>query len=333
VIAIGMKAAQGLLLVTVGVLLWGLWSPLRAGSIPEIELPPPATVDTGRPTFARYAIIGSRNLFQVRVAAGPIVPVEAPIEETRLPYKLEATITASRPELATALIGGGAKGAVAVSVGDELEEGTGITVAEISSERVVLLNQGVREALNFAEPEAPRRGFRQSGAAIVGGVTFVSPPPVFAAVAATDMPSVAEAILPTAADAARARQPVRAPRQEATQPTGSSVPELLTPEAAARIMAGLDSRNRATIEGPVSSAEASPFVAIAGAPLLRELRGRIRLGDGEEVTEVNGIPVADEARLPELIRSIARSIAGGSSARVTISTNSNADREIEVDLQ
>jgi hypothetical protein len=338
VIAIGAKAVQGILLVIFGALLWGLAAPFRAASVPEIELPPPASVDTGRPTFARYAVIGSRNLFQVRVATAALVPIEAPIEATRLPYRLEATITATRPELATALIGGGPKGAVAVSVGDEIEEGTGITVAEISGDRVVLLNQGVREALNFTEPESTRRGFRRSGAEIEGGITFVTPPPVFEAVASADMPSVAAANLPSAADAARAlrrndRTPETRPAADrlGTRPAGASVPEVLSAAEAARIVAGLDRSNPGTIEvpGPVASGEPSPFVAIAGEPLLRELRGNIPLADGEQVIEVNGIPVADVARLPELIRSIARERP----SRVKISTSQRADKEIEVDLQ
>ena len=337
--SMGFRAARYALLLIAGVLLYSIVAPWRATALPELELPDAPKVEAGRPTFAVYTVIGTRNLFQMQAgaAAAAALPLEAPVEETRLPYKLQGAIQGSRPENSTAVIAGGQKGSVVVSVGDEVEKGSGITVAEIASDRVILVNQGRREALNFAEPEFPARAaFQRRGSQEAGKIDFVTPPPRLVAVAARDAERPSAGTQPRAkgATAVVDAQPLaQTTRAERTPPTSSvsNVPEMITAEQAARIARGLGRTEPATIEvrGPVAGAEPIRFVAIAGEPLLRRLLARVALAEGEAVAEVNEIPVSDVARLPELLRSIARIRP----SRVKIATDNNADRVIEVELQ
>jgi hypothetical protein len=98
-------------------------------------------------------IILDRNLFGAQILAQPIVAESSePVEETKLPLVLEATISATGESYSRAAIrDAGAPSSMVLGVGDPVTGHSGVSVAVIERGRVVLLNAGRREELLLDE--------------------------------------------------------------------------------------------------------------------------------------------------------------------------------------
>jgi type II secretory pathway component PulC len=98
-------------------------------------------------------IILDRNLFGAQILAQPSLPESTePVEETKLPLVLEATISASGESYSRAAIrDSGAPASMVLGVGDPVTGHSGVSVALIERGRVVLLNAGRREELLLDE--------------------------------------------------------------------------------------------------------------------------------------------------------------------------------------
>ena len=94
-IALGIRAAQLAMLVVCGVLSWGISAPLRARPIPEVDFVPLAPPERNAASFSRYAVIGSRNLFQTPEDAVPVAPIQEVIEDSKLNLEVVGTVAAS----------------------------------------------------------------------------------------------------------------------------------------------------------------------------------------------------------------------------------------------
>jgi type II secretory pathway component PulC len=121
----------------------------EASEVTETEEPPSEWE-------ARKAIL-DRNLFGARIIDEPAPepdpePVVENVEETKLPLILTATIAGSRPGVSRAAIRDTkARETSVLSVGDELEEYSNVTIASIERRRVVLVNNGRYEELLLEE--------------------------------------------------------------------------------------------------------------------------------------------------------------------------------------
>lgn len=309
------------------VLFLSILAPFRALSIPEVTFQAPAPPTAEVAAFPRYAIIGSRNLFQTPTVA-PLVPVAEVIEESKIRAKVVGTVAAIPEAFSYAVLETGQATRQVLEVGDEVEPG--IVIARIERRRVVVQNRGRLEALSMEDEAAPRslallRSGRPSYAKVI-----VEPPSVSAyrAVAGgSEQPKRRPEPRPTAPPPQRdvASRPERRPIS-----TPSTV-EFLTAEQAQRLIEGFGTRQRAgftAIAGPVAMANEGDFSAIAGEQLLRNVIDRAALAEGEQVLAVNGVPVDDEGRIAELLGGLAQ----GGPARLKIAVNSTTEREIEVQL-
>ena len=103
-------------------------------------------------------IILDRNLFGAQIIAQPSLPVSTePVEETKLPLVLEATISASGESYSRAAIrDSGAPASMVLGVGDPVTGHSDVSVALIERGRVVLLNAGRREELLLDEDDSVR---------------------------------------------------------------------------------------------------------------------------------------------------------------------------------
>ncbi len=125
------------------------------------RLQPPPAYDAAAPPAASDAvsawddrrIILDRNLFGAQIIAQPSVPESTePVEETKLPLVLEATISATGESYSRAAIRDtGTRSSMVLGVGDPVTGHSGVSVAVIERGRVVLLNAGRREELLLDE--------------------------------------------------------------------------------------------------------------------------------------------------------------------------------------
>jgi type II secretory pathway component PulC len=326
VIAVVIRLAQVVMGALCAVAVFSILTPLRAMSIPEVTFQPPPAPTPDVAAFPRYAIIGSRNLFQTPTVA-PLVPVQEVIEEAKLRSKLVGTLAAIPESLSYALVENGQAQRQILRVGDEIEPG--VVIARVERRRVVVQNRGRLEALPMDE-ETPRslallRSGRQSYAKVV--VEPAAPVAYRAVAGGTPRPSPRP---PASSPATPARRDVAASSQERRRLTTPATPEFLTAEQAQRLIEGFTSRRSGftAMSGPVAMANEGDFSAVAGEQLLRNVIDRASLADGEQVLAVNGVPVDDEGRLGELLAGLAQ----GGPARLKIAVNSTTEREIEVQL-
>ncbi len=318
----GIKAAQYALWTLIAVLVVGLSAPLRGKGVPEVQFVPLEPIRRAQTAFSRYAVIGSRNLFRVPEGAVPATPIEEVIEESQLKLKVLGTV-AGPAEVASAIVEDSTGRVDVISVSQTLQGG--VQVERIEKGRIVVLNQGKREAINMAEPETPaslamlQRGKRSSATVEV----IPPPPPAFVAVAS---PQLAVRIAALTAPP----PPPAAPRQ--APPPSIAERELPSENSPFARKLGL----RTSASTPRFSATAvqvaldeAPFQAVAGQPVLEALLQKVALREGEEILAVNDIPVTASERLPDLLRSLLQSAP----ARVRIAVDSKSQREIEVVLR
>ncbi len=154
----GLRIAQVILLLTCAYLVYaGLApamssAPIEPARIPDVEEP-----KAGRHAWSHYRIIGDRNLFR-NATTGPIAPVwREDIAESQLRMKLHATISGDGTSLAT-LEDLSTHERFYVKPGDAIGNAT---VEWIERRKVVIRNQGKREAITMDEETAasatPRR--------------------------------------------------------------------------------------------------------------------------------------------------------------------------------
>lgn len=164
-LAPALKGLQVVLLGCSAYLIWGVISPfVAAAPAPSVELAepsPPEALDAG---YARYAVIGERNLFKTREAPVPVSDPGEQLEESRLRLRLLGTTASEDPLVSVATIEDtGARENRVVRVGDEI---AGARVVGIERRRVVIENRGKREQLSLDDSEAgPSRAVTASRAA------------------------------------------------------------------------------------------------------------------------------------------------------------------------
>lgn len=319
-IAQGIKAAQGLLgLIGLGLLLSFAFS-LQAGSVPDVEFVPLPSPDRDVAAFSRYAVIGSRNLFQTPEDAPALPMIEEVIEDSSLQYKVLGT-AAGPADGSVALLEDGRGRRAVVSVGDQIE---GVLVERIERGRIVVLNAGRREQLTMEEqaPQPVSLAMLQRGETSVVEINQVppaprppEPPPAFLAIATPSL--MAEVDRREALERPRRPRPQDREFPSEDERSRRGVP-VGTPAGAAF----------SALAGPVAGPSESAYEAVAGGPLLQDLRSAVRLRRGERILAVNSIPVDAPDRLPELLRSLLRQGPN----RVRIAVDSRSQREIEVVL-
>lgn len=132
---------------------------VREVRIPAIEPAPRSKVD-----FARYAIVGERNLFKSReVALPPPPPPKEELEESKLRYRLLGTIAGTRPGLSIATLQDeSTKERFHVRVDDPIGDAPNVTVARIERMKLVINNKGRLEAITMEEPESTTKPSRAS---------------------------------------------------------------------------------------------------------------------------------------------------------------------------
>ena len=154
----GLRIVQGVLFLACAYLVYaGLApaissAPIEPARIPDVEEP-----RTGRQPWSHYRIIGERNLFR-NATTGPIAPRRPEeITESKLRMKLHATISGDGTSLAT-LKDLSTHERFYVKPGDAVGNAT---VEWIERRKVVIRNQGKREAITMDEETAasaaPRR--------------------------------------------------------------------------------------------------------------------------------------------------------------------------------
>jgi type II secretory pathway component PulC len=329
-IAISIRLAQGLMGAACAAMIWGIVAPLRALSVPEVAFVEPAPPSAEVASFPRYAVIGSRNLFQTPTVA-PLLAVQEVIEESKIRAKLVGTLAAVPESLSYAVIEDARAQRQILRAGDEIEPG--VVIARVERRRVVFQNRGRAEALSMEDEAAPRSlALLRSGQQSRARVIVEKPEPVayFAVAGRRSKPA------PRPARDAQVAQASTRPRAAAEQPRrplqNPATVEFLTAEQARRLIdQGFSTRppvGFTALAGPVEMASTGDFSAVAGEQLLRSVIDRAALADGEQVLAVNGVPVDDERRLGELLAGLAQ----GGPARLKIAVNSTTEREIEVQL-
>ena len=138
-----------LAVASLGMLASGVQPLVAAPALPEAHVPARPPVVVPEQDFARYAVIGERNLFQtLEVAPGPVVEEEK-LEETRLPLRLLGTIVSSIPERSIASIEDLNRGErLALAIDDEV---AGAKLVRVERYRVVLDNRGKLEQISIEE--------------------------------------------------------------------------------------------------------------------------------------------------------------------------------------
>lgn len=123
--------------------------------IPSVEELPPS-----QPSFARYEIVGERNLFERRETAplaAPPPPPEEELEKSQLRLRLLGTI-AGPDHLSVATVEDEtSREHLHLRVNDQVGEHENVTVARIERMRLVLNNNGKLEAITMEEPETTTR--------------------------------------------------------------------------------------------------------------------------------------------------------------------------------
>lgn len=145
---------QVLLLGTCAYLLYAAVAPAFGAGVPApARIPDVEERAAGQRPWSHYQIIGQRNLFRSASAAPPIREPSEEIAESKLRMKLHATITGERESLAT-LEDLSTHERFYVRPGDSV--GTA-TVEWIERRKVVILNQGRREAITMDDDNAVAR--------------------------------------------------------------------------------------------------------------------------------------------------------------------------------
>ena len=313
---LAIRAAQALLLVVCIAMLWGIFAPLSALSVPEARFAatPTNAGPTGQASFRRYSIIGTRNLFQTSAAA---LPVQQVIVESKTQLRLVGTLAASDDTGGVAIVEFPPNRRQVVKIGTKLDGG--MVVERIERRRLVVNNNGKLEQISNMGELAP-------GLALLGGRLSTNQPKI------VEYKSAYRAV---ARSSERDQQdnPKPAPTQEALEPRGRPVlpetrsVEFLSADDARRMAEKGFQGPRVEIQGPVRPGGGDArYSAVAGDELLKQLLAGFTLAEGERVLAVNGVSVSDVDRLPELLGSL----QGKTPARVRIAVNSTTEREIEV---
>ena len=323
-IGLALRLAQVVLGALFVVLFWGIIAPLRARSVPDVEFQAPPTPERSVAAFNRYAVIGSRNLFQTPEDAPLSAPIEEVIAESRLQYRVVGTVATGGAETSYALLEDSRKKVSVYGVGANLDGGA--EIERIERRRVVLLNAGRREALEMrAQETPPSLALLQSGREAKADYRVNAPePPAY--VATSSLALLTRVAQRFAAEPPSPRPP--APPRPSVDMAQRELPTERDPlRSTLGIGAGPSPNAYTAFAGPVR-ATSSAFEAVAGQPLLVGLRQKLALREGEQILAVNGIPIEPADRLPELLRSLVRS----GPARVRIAVDSSTEREIEVTL-
>ena len=148
----GMRALQiALGVACLAVVYAGLAPVLKASSISATRLPPIEAPPTRDASPERYAVIGARNLFRTREAAGPATPVEEDLKESQLQLKLCGTYAAQPIDRSVACIEDqGTQKRRAFRVGQDISPG--VKLVAVERRRAVIDNRGAREQLTMEEP-------------------------------------------------------------------------------------------------------------------------------------------------------------------------------------
>ncbi len=251
-----------LLLAAVGTLISGSGPTLREASV---------AVAAARPTWQERRVILDKNLFQVSTllpdAFEPELPIDADLEETRLPLSLIGTIASTVREEARASVRIDREGrVVTVRIGEEVIDGA--TVSRIERRRLVLENAGSLEALSLDEDEErPTRASARPAA--------------------------------TRQVAARRARP-RTPRRAAAPPARPRAP---VDDSALRDPAQIASQARflPRYEDGTGKILGIQVDAVRSGSLLEEIGMR----DGDTIVEFNGLEIAGAEDASELLSELA----------------------------
>ncbi len=128
--------------------------------IPSVEELPPSQT-----SFARYEIVGERNLFESRETAQPPAPPPPPeeeIEESQLRLRLLGTIAGPAHLSIATVEDETSREHLHLRVNDQVGEHRNVTVARIERMKLVLNNNGKLEAITLEEPRTTTRPKQRS---------------------------------------------------------------------------------------------------------------------------------------------------------------------------
>lgn len=249
-------------------------APAGAGEAAAAESPAPVGFD------ARLPIV-ERNLFGSRLGGGELLEIQddlEPMEETKLPLTLLATIAGESKVARAAIYDGSSRESVVVVPGDQLGAHPDVRVSRIERGRVLLRNQGRNEVLLLAEDTSQVPG---APAVAAPGPRNVSRRP------------------------SRVRPPARAARSRVVRPAPRATPRAVPapqPPLQAEEDAGPEADEFARMEelrDAVSSGEMSIEDVAAELQDLREQHMN-ELDDGPLPDEPDFDPGADPGLDPEL---------------------------------
>jgi general secretion pathway protein C len=221
------------------------------------------------PSPAAYRVIGERNLFRaLRGPTTPLISTEEDLEESKLRLRLLGTVAAHPPSASLATLEDlGTRESVHVRIGDKI---SGATVLDIQRRRIVIENNGRREAISIDDEQT-------------------SPVPATTARRASP---------PGARTAASRSAPPRRSAPAATPPPGSLSPTrpLSSPAGPAASEPTVQAR-ALSLASQVQFAPAySPDGSIAGLQIQQVTAGSAMeeagMTAGMICTEMNGLPIS-----------------------------------------
>ena len=164
-LALGLRAVQLALAACGAYLLYlAVASLVAAAPLATVDLPRVAGPAPADPSFARYGVIGERNLFRTRDQPVVLASEEERLEESRLNLRLLGTTATDPAALSVASVEDVAKREVlSLRAGDQV---SGARVVAIERRRIVLDNHGRREQLSLDDAAerrpAPRAASRSA---------------------------------------------------------------------------------------------------------------------------------------------------------------------------
>lgn len=151
-----------------------VWWSGRAAS--ETALPPAAALEAAMASPAAYEIIGQRNLFRaLRAPATPLAPADENLEESNLRLRLLGTVAAIPTSLSLATLEDlGTRESLSVRIGDRI---AGATVLDIQRRRIVIENNGRREAISIDDEDTAAGPGSAAARAATGSTAARTPSP------------------------------------------------------------------------------------------------------------------------------------------------------------